>query len=93
MTHEERREIVLAPLIVWAGLFVLLGLTWGYAYIPGASAKVIVSLTIALAKGALIVAFFMQLRRADGLTRLAALAGIVWASFLFLFTFADFLTR
>ncbi len=90
---EETREILLVPLLVWAGLMVLLGATLGYAYLPGAPGKVVSGLVIAGIKVALIGAVFMQLTKASGLVRIAAAAGIAWLSLLFLFSFADFLTR
>lgn len=93
MTPEQRRHLIYAPLRIWLGLCILLGLTATYAYLPHAPIKPIVSLLIAAAKGTLIVLFFMQLRKAEAIVRLAALVGVIWASFLFLFSFADFLTR
>ena len=35
----------------------------------------------------------MQLRSSAALVRLASMTGLVWASFLFILTFADVLTR
>jgi hypothetical protein len=35
----------------------------------------------------------MELGKASGITRIAAAAGLLWASFMFLLTFADVLTR
>lgn len=93
MTREQRREVIWAPLTVWAGLMALLALTIVYAYLPGWPAKTEVAIAIGAAKAVLIAAFFMQLRNAAALVRLAALAGLVWLAFLYLFTFADYLTR
>lgn len=93
MTREQRSHVLIRPLKVWAALLVLLGLTLGYAYLPHAPAKLPVSLAIAATKALLIAAFFMQLREAAGLVRMAALAGVVWASFLYIITFAEYLTR
>ena len=89
----ERRRVLVVPLLVWVGLMLLLGATFGYAYIPGAPLKFLSGLVIAAAKVALIAAIFMQLTKASALVRLAAVAGIAWLSLLFLFSFADFLTR
>lgn len=93
MTRDERREVVIAPLLIWAALMALLAATVAYAFLPGAPFKTPVGLSIAFAKGLLVALLFMQLKRAAGLVRLAATAGVVWASFLFLLTFADLLTR
>ena len=93
MTREQRAHVVLGPLRIWAGLLLLLGATLLFAYLPKAPLKLEVGLAIAAAKALLIVMFFMQLRRAAWLIRLAAFAGLVWASFLFMFAFSDYLTR
>ena len=61
-----------------------IGLSWGWS---------IVGLTIGCAKALLIALFFMQLRRSAGLVKVVSIVGIVWASFLFILTFADLLTR
>jgi cytochrome c oxidase subunit 4 len=93
MTPAQRRTVIVAPLKIWAGLMTLLILTIVYAFWPHLPLKTEAGLAIALAKALLIALLFMQLRSAAGIVRLAAVAGVVWASFLFLFTFADFLTR
>ncbi len=93
MTREDRNHVLIAPLKIWAALMGLLALTIGYAFMPGLPFKTEAGLAIAIAKALLIAILFMQLRRATGIVRLAAIAGVVWASFLFLLTFADLLTR
>ena len=93
MKPETRRRVILAPLATWAGLMVLLAVTALYAYLPSAPIKPEVSLAIGIAKALLIALFFMQLRKNASLIRLASMAGLVWASFLFMLTFADLLTR
>ena len=93
MTRDQRRRIVLAPLVIWAALLALLLATALYAYLPGAPDKLGVSLSIGVIKAVLIGVLFMQLWKAPALVRLAAIAGLVWASFLYLFAFADYLTR
>ena len=93
MTREQRSRVLLAPLGIWAGLMALLALTILYAFVPGLPLKTEAGLGIALAKALLIAILFMQLKTAAGIVRLAAIAGAVWASFLFMLTFADLLTR
>ena len=93
MTRDQRAHVVLGPLRIWAGLLLLLGATVFYAYLPEAPFKTGGGLVIAGAKALLIAMLFMQLRRAAWLVRLAALSGLVWASYLFLFVFSDYLTR
>lgn len=93
MTREQRREVIWTPLVTWAALIVLAGTTLAYAYWPHAPLKAEAGIAIALAKALLVAVIFMQLRAAAGIVRLAAIAGIVWGSFLYLLTFADVLTR
>lgn len=90
---RETRHILIVPLFVWCGLMLLLAATIGYAYLPGAPLKIVSGLLVATAKGALIAAIFMELRKSSGLVRIAAVAGLAWLSLLFLFSFADFFTR
>ncbi len=93
MTRAQAREVLWAPLGIWAVLMALLVLTLVYAYLPGLPLKTEAALTIGAAKALLIAAFFMQLRNAAALVRLAAGTGLAWLSLLYLFTFADYLTR
>ncbi len=90
---RETRHILIVPLLVWGGLLLLLGVSLGYAYLPGAPLKLAFGLTVGAAKAALIGAIFMQLRQASALVRVAAGAGLAWLCLLFLFSFADFVTR
>ncbi len=78
---------------VWVGLMALLAATVFCAYLPLGRVNLMLSLAIAAAKGALVVLFFMQLRRPDPLLRLAACAALVFVAFLFSLTYSDVLTR
>ena len=93
MSPEQRRKVLIGPLKIWAGLMVLLVMTFAYAYLPGAPVKTEISLAIAAAKALLIATLFMQLRQAAGLVRMAAIAGFVLVSLLYIIAFADYLTR
>ncbi|KTR83785.1 hypothetical protein NS277_07425 [Novosphingobium barchaimii] len=84
---------VLRMVAVWAALMLLLALTLGAAFLPLGAAKPWVGYAIATAKAGLILWFFMEMRREDGIARLAALAGFVWLVMLFALTAADYLTR
>ncbi|MHA3774127.1 cytochrome C oxidase subunit IV family protein [Verrucomicrobiota bacterium sgz303538] len=78
---------------VTAALLGLLLLTVGAAYIDLGPLNTVVAMSISLAKGALILLFFMHLRYGSGLIRIAALAGIFWLGILFVLALSDFLTR
>jgi cytochrome c oxidase subunit IV len=93
MTREQRREVLIRPLRIWALLMVLLGATFAYAYLPAAPVKTFVSLSIGVVKALFVVLLFMQLKKAAGLVRMAAVIGLTWASFLYLFALADYFTR
>lgn len=93
MTWRELKSVVLAPLATWAGLCLALVATAAYAFLPDAPAKPVVALAIAGFKVVLIAALFMRLDRASALVRITALVGFLWLSFLFIFTFADFMMR
>ena len=84
-----RGEVFWRPLAGWAALIALIAAS----ALIGSHGGRTIPILIAGAQVAIVALAFMQLLRAEGLVRLAALAGIVWASFLFLLTFADLLTR
>lgn len=88
-----RRDILLAPLMIWAGLLLLGAASLAYALIPGLPFKPVAALAIVVVQAAAVLAGFMRLGREGALVRMTALAGIVWLSFLFLMTFADLWTR
>jgi cytochrome c oxidase subunit 4 len=71
----------------------LLLLTVGIAYIDLGAMNTAVAMLISLAKGALILLFFMHLRHGSGLIRVAAMAGVFWLGILFVLALSDFLTR
>ena len=93
MDAAERREVWITPIVVWAALTTLLFLSLGAAYAPLGPFKTATSLAIAGTKVILIALVFMKLDRASNLVRIAAVAGLVWASFLFLLAGADYLAR
>ena len=91
--RRRARRVWATPLIVWAVLIVLLLLSLGAAYTPLGPFKTATSLAIAGVKVILIGLVFMRLDRSSSLVRLAALSGLVWASFLFLLAGVDYLAR
>jgi cytochrome c oxidase subunit 4 len=93
MTRDERRRILWGPLGALVLLLALMGTTIAIAYLPIPGGRPGLNITISVLQIAIIALFLMQLRRAAGLVRMAALAGVIWASFLYLFAFSDYLTR
>jgi cytochrome c oxidase subunit 4 len=82
------------PLIVtWLALMALLAMTAAVAWVPLGWVNTAISLGIALAKALLVALVFMRLRRAHGLLRLTALAGVVTLLLLFGLSATDYATR
>ena len=84
---------VRAILCTWAALLALLALTIAASFAPLGPVLPYVSYTVAIAKTALIVWLFIEMKMRDGLQRLAFATGFVWLFFLFTLIFADVLTR
>jgi cytochrome c oxidase subunit 4 len=78
---------------VWLGLFALLALTTAMAFVQLGSANLAIALSIAIAKAALVLWFFMELKGSAGLTRAFALAGFFWLLILVVLTWADYSQR
>jgi len=83
----------LKPSLIWLALLVLLAITVGSAYIPLGIFNGIINYSVAAAKAALVLIFFMHLDRSRALIRLTAAAGVFWVIFLFSLSFGDYLTR
>jgi cytochrome c oxidase subunit 4 len=80
-------------LVAWVALLALLALTIAASFAPLGRVLPYVSYAIAIAKSAIVVWLFMELRTRDGLQRLALAAGFAWIAILFVLLFADPLTR
>ncbi len=83
----------LAYVLTWLGLMVLLALTLGSSYIPMGPWNTAANMAISCAKGLLIAIFFMHLRQAGALLRIAAVTGLVWLALLLGLSWADYATR
>ncbi len=79
--------------IVFGALLVLLVLTVIAAGIENHTLGIIVALLIATVKALLIIVYFMNVRFADWVTRLAVAAGFVGLIVLLAFMMSDYLTR
>ena len=86
--HEARRLGV-----TWLALLVLMGLSLGSAFLALGSGNFAVSLAIAAVKASLVVWIFMQLNLAPPVTRLAALAGLLFLALLSGLSGVDYATR
>jgi cytochrome c oxidase subunit 4 len=80
----------LPPLI---GLFILLALTCASSYLRLGAGNLALTLGISMAKTALVVFFFMELRKPEILFRLAAFVGILWLVIYFMLILTDYSTR
>jgi cytochrome c oxidase subunit 4 len=76
-----------------AGLFALLALTVGAAYVPMGPMNTPVALTIAAAKGVLILGIFMHGRGASPVLKVFITLGFFWLALMAGLTMADYLTR
>ena len=74
-------------------LLVLLGATWGIAYINLGPFNLIVALGVAITKTIIIALFFMHIKGSSRLLHLAAVAGLIWLLFLISLTLGDYYTR
>jgi cytochrome c oxidase subunit 4 len=79
--------------LVWVALIVLLLLTLGSAYVPLGRFNAAINLAIAAAKALLVAFFFMHLRSAHSMLRIAATAGFFWLAILIGLSLTDFAVR
>ena len=79
--------------LVWLALTALLAATLTGAYMPIGVWKLPLALVIAALKASLVVIFFMELGKAGGAARIAALAGALWVALLLSLSMSDITTR
>jgi cytochrome c oxidase subunit IV len=79
--------------LTWLALMILLALTTASAYMPMDGWNTVANMGISCAKAVLIALFFMHLRHAGALLRIAALAGLLWLALLFGLSWSDYATR
>ncbi len=91
MTHH------IAPvrdyILVWLALIFLTFATTWIAFTDLGAFNVVMALTIAVLKMALVVIIFMGVRYTDHLTRLFVVAGFFWLAILLVFTGQDYISR
>ena len=78
---------------VWIALIGLLLLTLGSAYMRLGALNPAINLVIAGCKALLVMYFFMHLRSAHHMLRIAAAAGFFWLALLIGLSLTDFLAR
>jgi len=79
--------------LVWVALIGLLLMTLGSAYVPLGPMNSAVNLAIAAIKALLVAFFFMHLRSAHYMLRIAAAAGFLWLAILIGLSLTDFAVR
>jgi cytochrome c oxidase subunit 4 len=93
MDHTTRGAAPSTYWLVFAALMVLLALTVIAARFDAGALSIIVMLTIAIIKALLIVLYFMHVRYSARMVWLFAGASFFWVLIMFVFLFADYLTR
>ncbi|MBE7219733.1 MAG: oxidase [Caulobacteraceae bacterium] len=88
-----RESVLVGPLVTWGVLIALLLLNVLVAHLPLGRFQSGANLGIAAVQVTLLGVLFMRLDRSSNLVRLAALTGVIWASFLFILSGADYLSR
>ena len=86
-------EILWPEVAIWVALVALLILTLVAAFMPLGGLGAVANLGIAAAKALLVGWFFMHLRQASGLNRLASILGLIFLALLLSLTLADLITR
>ena len=79
--------------LTWIALMILLALTCASSYVPMGDWNTVANTVISCAKALLIALFFMHLRQASALLRIAAVVGLLWLALLFGISWTDFATR
>jgi cytochrome c oxidase subunit 4 len=79
--------------LVWLVALLLLGIGIGISKLDLGPFKTVPIMLIAATQAVLILWFFLHLRRASALVRLAAFAAFFWAAVLFGLSLSDYLTR
>ncbi|HMJ06913.1 MAG TPA: cytochrome C oxidase subunit IV family protein [Chthoniobacterales bacterium] len=74
-------------------LLALLALTIGVAYVDLGPLNTAVAMAISLAKGALIILFFMHVRYSRPILWLFVGAGFFWLGIMFVLALSDYMTR
>ena len=88
--HHSHRPLYFK---IFGALMVLLVMTLFAAMVPLGDFNLIVAMTIAVAKAALIILFFMHFKDSDTLTWLVGGGTLVWFGIMITLTLTDYLSR
>jgi cytochrome c oxidase subunit IV len=91
MTRTRRPPCVLV--LSWLVLLALLATTVTIAYIPLGVINTVIAMIIAVLKGAIVAAMFMELRERNPLTLTFAGAGFFWLGIMLWLALTDYVTR
>jgi cytochrome c oxidase subunit IV len=87
------RRLWRGPALAWIALLVLFAISLGSAYIPLGVGNITFNLFIAVVMAIVLAVFLMDLRNAQTLIRVVAVAGLFWTVLMFTLTFSDYLSR
>lgn len=87
------RRLAAGPAVVWLVLLVLLAASCAAAFLPLGPYNTALNMVFAAVMLLVLAVFLMNLAGASALLRLVASAGLLWVAFLFVLTFADYLSR
>ena len=79
--------------VVWLALLALMAATLIAAYVPLGVGNTVASVAIAVVKAAIVAVWFMQLRRASAIVRMAAGVALCLLAVLLALSGVDYLTR
>jgi cytochrome c oxidase subunit 4 len=86
-------KLWLGPFSTWVALMLLFAINLGSAYIPLGEGNLVFNLFVAAIMAIVLIVFLMDLRNAQILVRVTAVAGLFWMALMFSLTFSDYLTR
>ncbi|HWT72241.1 MAG TPA: cytochrome C oxidase subunit IV family protein [Oxalicibacterium sp.] len=86
--HDYKRQ-----LLIWASLMLLLAATFSSAWLELGFWNTFINFAIAALKAALVVFFFMHLRRSSRSIRVAAFVALFMIGLLFIVSGSDYVTR
>ncbi len=92
MNHPQINS-VRVYVTVWLVLLALTATTVAVSRLDLGRFNFIAAMTIAVAKGALVASFFMDLRRSSSMTKLFVGGGFFWFAILMIFILSDYISR